>query len=244
MTGSTPAMIAGETRQPGPLLKICGLTQHDQAASIAALGVDAIGVIGVASSPRHVVPGLRAGLFEAVRQASPRCERVLVVADPQDEELNVLDPRFGHTLVQLHGGESPERCRKLRQRSGCPVWKALRLRRPEDLAQVEAYAGSVDALLLDAWMPDQLGGTGRSIPLDWLLSLRTTLPWWLAGGIDARRVPEVLNRLAPTGLDVSSSVEHAPGDKDLSQVRQLVATVRGWRPHPGGDSGQDQGWFP
>ena len=91
----------------------------------------------------------------------------------------------------------------------------------------------MDALLLDAWVPEQLGGTGHRIPIEWLEGWQPTLPWWLAGGIRADRVGPVLARLSPHGLDASSGVERAPGDKDLALVGQLVAAVR--------SSSEDQG---
>ena len=104
--------------------------------------------------------------------------------------------------------------------------EALRIRRPEDLQRAADYAPVVDALLLDAWVPDQLGGTGHRIPIEWLQGFTPVIPWWLAGGIRADRVPELLTRLTPTGLDASSGVERSPGNKDLGQVATLVAAVR------------------
>ena len=190
------------------------------------MGVDAIGVIGVEGSPRFVPAGQREALFNAATSASPSCSGVLVVADPSDEDLAKLEPQWGHQVVQLHGGESPERCQFLRQRLGCRVWKALRIRVAEDLAIAVAYGEAVDALLLDAWVPDQLGGTGHRIPIEWLEGWHSPLPWWLAGGMRADRVGPVLARLNPDGLDASSGVERAPGNKDLDLVRQLVTAVR------------------
>ena len=216
-----------------PLLKICGLTQADQAAAVAAMGVDAIGVIGVEGSPRFVPAEQRKPLFRAAISASPNCAGVLVVADPSDGDLAALDARWGHQVLKLHGGESPERCHRLRQRLGCGIWKALRIRGPGDLADAAAYGEAVDALLLDAWVPDQLGGTGHRIPIEWLEGWHCPLPWWLAGGIRADRVGAVMTRLSPHGLDASSGVERAPGDKDLALVGQLVAAVRA--------SSEDQG---
>jgi phosphoribosylanthranilate isomerase len=166
-----------------------------------------------------------------MRAASPHCLGVLVCADPQDNDLADLEPRHGHGVIQLHGDESPERCQQLRQRFGCAVWKAIRLRQPDDRARLEAYAGAVDAVLLDAWVPDQLGGTGHRIPLEWLQNWQPALPWWLAGGITAERAAAVLLQLSPTGLDASSGVERAPGDKDLGKVKALVNAVRS--PGPG-----------
>jgi phosphoribosylanthranilate isomerase len=212
-----------------PLLKICGLTRPEQAAAIAAMGCDAIGVIGVPGSPRWVAPPQRPALFAAARQRSRRCLGVLVVADPADDELPLLGAAAGHQVLQLHGQESPQRCAALRRLLDVEVWKALRIRAPGDLEQAEAYAAVVDALLLDAWVPDQLGGTGQAIPLDWLAGFSPPLPWWLAGGLSAERVDPVLAALSPTGLDASSGVERSPGEKDLAKVRALVKAVQRWR---------------
>ena len=217
-----------------PWLKICGLRQPQQAAAVAALGVEAIGVIAVPSSPRWLAEAERPALWEAVATSAPHALGVLVVADPSDDDLETLRPAAGHQVVQLHGGESPERCRQLRQAlgPGLGLWKALRIRGPQDLQQALAYAPLVDALLLDAWVPDQLGGTGHRIPVEWLAGFRPPIPWWLAGGIRADRVAGSLTALQgsrPDGLDASSGVERAPGDKDLAQVEALVAALAGFR---------------
>lgn len=216
-----------------PLLKICGLRQLQQAEAVASLGVDAIGVIAVPASPRWVPPAERPELFGRIAAAAAACRRVLVVADPGDGDLAELVPDRGHTVLQLHGVETPQRCGELRQRiAGVELWKALRIRCRADLEQAAAYAPVVDGLLLDAWVPDQLGGTGQALPIDWLSGFQPPLPWWLAGGIRADRIAALRQRLRPTGLDASSGVERAPADKDLAAVEALVAAVRAWRDDP------------
>lgn len=214
-----------------PLLKICGLRQSTQAAAIAALGVDAIGVIGVEASPRFVPAAERGALFAAVQAARPTCLGVLVVADPGDAELPQLAAGQGHRVLQLHGDESPERCRQLRHAldpdgSGLQLWKALRIRDAADLERVSAFSGSVDAVLLDAWTAGALGGTGQRIPLAWLQRFAPPMPWWLAGGIGPANAAAVLTSLRPAGLDASSALEIAPGVKDLTLVRELLAVVQ------------------
>ncbi len=209
-----------------PLLKICGLREPAQATAIAALGVDAIGVIAVPSSPRFVPPAHRPDLFTAMA-AGGDCFGVLVVADPTDDQLEELAMGRGHAVVQLHGDESVERCRELAQRLDVRLWKALRVRTPEDLERAAAYAGVVEALLVDAWQPGQLGGTGHRIPTAWLEGFRPASPWWLAGGVGPETAAELLARLHPDGLDASSSLEDRPGVKNLALVAALVATVRG-----------------
>jgi phosphoribosylanthranilate isomerase len=217
-----------------PWLKVCGLRRPDQAAAVAALGVDAIGVIAVPSSPRWLEPAERPALFAAMAAANPACLGVLVVADPSEAELDRLRAGPGHGVVQLHGAESPERCLQLRRALGpsLQLWKALRIRHPDDLSSAARYAGVVDALLLDAWVPDQLGGTGHRIPSDWLQGFAPPLPWWLAGGLAPESLAAAVACLGgcpPDGLDVSSGVERAPGDKDLERVQALVAALRAVR---------------
>jgi phosphoribosylanthranilate isomerase len=90
-----------------------------------------------------------------------------------------------------------------------------------------AYAGVVEALLLDAWQPGQLGGTGQRIPTAWLEGFRPASPWWLAGGVGPETVGELLARLRPDGLDASSALEDRPGVKNLARVAALVTAVRG-----------------
>jgi len=232
--------VMGESRQPlppasrQPWLKVCGLRQPQQAAQVAALGVEAIGVIAVPSSARWLEPAQRPALWAAVAAANPAALGVLVVADPSDHELELLRADAGHRVVQLHGGEPPERIRQLRQVLGPSVglWKALRIRCRADLEQAETYGPLVEALLLDAWVPDQLGGTGHRIPVEWLKGFAPPVPWWLAGGINADRVSGSLTALSPggpNGLDASSGVERAPGDKDLSRVAALVDAVAAFR---------------
>ena len=156
--------------RPTPNLKICGITDPEQAQAIAQMGVQAIGVIGVPATPRFVEPAQRRGLFQLLEQQHPQLHRVWVVADPDDAALEeALNGAGQPSVVQLHGSESDERCQHLKQRYPRKQWwKALRVREPNDLKQLEQYAPHVDALLLDAWNADQLGGTGHRIPLDWL----------------------------------------------------------------------------
>ena len=217
----------------GLSLKICGLTDCDQACEIAAMGVHAIGVIGVPDTPRFVSPSQRRAIFQRLTQEHPLLKRVWVVADPSDEQLASAFSGEGQpSVVQLHGEESPQRCTELRRLyPGINWWKALRLRGEADLNGIDAYVASVDALLLDAWSPNQLGGTGHRLGPAWFERLETRicsgLPWWLAGGISAEWVPTLLNQVSPFGLDASSRLEHSPGVKDLRRVEALIEAVRG-----------------
>ena len=214
--------------RPTPELKICGITDIEQAIAIARLGVQAIGVIGVPNTPRYVEPHQRRSLFNVLEEQHPQLNRVWVVANPEDAALEeALNGAGQPSVVQLHGTESIERCQALKQRYPRQQWwKALRVREPDDLHQLQQYAPWVDALLLDAWAADQLGGTGHRLPLDWLSDTELAVPWWLAGGVSAEWVPELLSRVTPQGLDASSRLEERPGWKNLDKVQALVEAVR------------------
>lgn len=214
--------------RPAPAVKICGLTDPGQALAIARMGADAIGVIGVPGTPRHVDEHERRALFQQLEQAAPDLERVWVVADLPDHQLSgALEGRGTPTVVQLHGEESSQRCQQLKQRHPhTNFWKAMRLRTPDQLQRVEDYFDSVDALLLDAWSPDQLGGTGHRLPLEWLSEAKFPISWWLAGGISAEWIPELLSQVSPNGIDASSRLEVRPGWKDLNKVAALLKALR------------------
>ncbi len=217
-------------------LKICGLTDRSQACSIAAMGVQAIGVIGVDNTPRFVEEPLRRSIFMELEKQHPDVERVWVIADCSDHAIqSALQGDGTPTIVQLHGSETPERCLELKQRHPTVRWwKALRLRTEQDLRELGSFESHSDALLLDAWSPDQLGGTGHRLDPNWFTHLDQQLQpdtiWWLAGGISAEWVPDLLGLVSPYGLDASSRLETKPGVKDLDKVRALVQAVHDNRP--------------
>ncbi|WP_072622999.1 phosphoribosylanthranilate isomerase [Spirulina major] len=205
-------------------IKICGIMQPEQGEAIAHLGADALGFICVAASPRYVTPAQIQAIAQTI---PPDIERIGVF-------VNAALGEIGHgvtvgklTGVQLHGDESPEFCRQLRQvYPSVTIWKAVRVRSPETLTTLSAYLPRVDALLLDAYHPHLYGGTGHT--LDWgsLQTFAPPCPWWLAGGLTPENVTTAIAQLRPDGVDVSSGVERSPGDKDLDRVRQLIQAVR------------------
>lgn len=207
-----------------PRIKICGLTQPDQAYAIAQMGVHALGFIGVPSSPRFVTPSQ---LIAIVAPLPPFTERVIVLADPTDEEIEQYSICARVSTIQLHGAESPERCIQIQTRfPWLRLIKAFRIRHTDDLAKTEAYAAVVDSYLLDAYHPDQLGGTGQT--LDWgeLVAYQPSRPWILAGGLTPENIHLALSRLTPHAIDLSSGVEDSPGQKSLKSVRNLIQAMQ------------------
>jgi phosphoribosylanthranilate isomerase len=208
-------------------VKICGITKPEQGKAIAQLGATALGFICVQASPRYVTPQqIRA----VVEQLLVQVDRIGVFADATIEEISQIVADTNLSAVQLHGNESSEFCEKLRQSlPGVETVKALRVKTPECLDRAATYANCVDTLLLDAYHPQLLGGTGKT--LDWvtLQQFRPTCPWLLAGGLTPDNVLDALRELQPSGIDLSSGVERSPGDKDLDKVVQLFETIHSLR---------------
>ena len=200
----------------------------EQAVAIARQGVSALGFICVRSSPRYVTPLQIRAMSQALIAASlPETERVGVFVNATSAELEATITTGQLTAVQLHGQEMPAMCQQVRQTfPRLKVIKALRIRSEADLLAVQSYEASVDAILLDAYHPDLLGGTGKT--LDWrsLQTFQPAIPWILAGGLTSENIETALTQLSPQGIDLSSGVELSPGNKCLTQVESLFATLK------------------
>ncbi len=201
-------------------VKICGITQIMQGQKIAALGADSIGFICVEQSPRYLTPDK----ISAIAEHLPlKTDKVGVFANHSVAEITAVVMEAKLTTIQLHGVESPDFCLQLRQAIApkIEVIKAFRIKSATCLAATAAYTDCVDTLLLDAYHPQLLGGTGKTIDWQDLAAFQPALPWMLAGGLTPDNVTEALSRLKPDGIDLSSGVERSPGDKDLNKVAQL-----------------------
>jgi phosphoribosylanthranilate isomerase len=215
----------------GLRVKICGITQPDQGRAIAELGATALGFICAPTSPRYVAPEQIRAVVDHLPQSAtgaPTVDRVGVFVDSTLAEIQQTVTIGQLNAVQLHGTESPEFC--FRVRSALPsieIIKALRIRVPAALSQADFYDGWVDALLLDAYHPDQAGGTGMTLDWPQLTNFRPSCPWLLAGGLNPANISAALALVKPDGIDLSSGVETAPGDKDLAKVAQLFQQLAG-----------------
>lgn len=200
-------------------VKICGITQPAQGNAIAQLGATALGFICVPASPRYVTPPQIRAVIE---QLIIPVDCIGVFANATVEEICQIVADTHLSAVQLHGNESLDFCQKIRQLlPEVEILKALRIKTPECLNQVTTYAQCVDTLLLDAYHPQLLGGTGKTLDWESLQQFRPNCPWFLAGGLTPDNILEALTGLQPNGIDLSSGVERSPGDKDLEKVAQL-----------------------
>ncbi|WP_066424671.1 phosphoribosylanthranilate isomerase [Anabaena sp. 4-3] len=200
-------------------VKICGITNPEQAQAIATLGATALGFICVPASPRYLTP---AQIQRAIAPLPAHIDKIGVFANITIAEICQIVLDSGLTGVQLHGDETPEFCYQLRQAlPAVEIIKALRVRNLEHLKQASIYTEFIDTLLLDAYHPQQLGGTGKTLDWQMLEQFRPSCPWLLAGGLTPDNILTALSQLHPDGIDLSSGVEVKPGDKDLKKVALL-----------------------
>lgn len=210
-------------------IKICGITQPAQGKAIAELGVSALGFICVQQSSRYVSAQQIRAIVEAL--PAPLVDRVGVFVDASLEQIQQIVAIGQLNGVQLHGSESPQFCQQIRAAlPDVALIKAFRVRNAATLEQASLYQTSVDALLLDAYDPSAThpglyGGTGHTIAWQILQQFRPTCAWFLAGGITPENVSEALQWVQPNGIDVSSGVEVAPGEKDIQKVANLLAQM-------------------
>lgn len=207
-------------------VKICGITQPDQGRAIAQLGADALGFICVRSSPRYVTPAQIHRVIAGMSDLASQPGYVGVFANAPVEEIVNVVAQSGLNAIQLHGQESPEFCEQLRAAlPGMMLIKAFRIRAAADLQHIDGFIDPVDALLLDAYHPQLLGGTGKTLDWDTLRQFQPDRPWFLAGGLTPENVQDALSQLQPNWIDLSSGVERSPGDKDLTKVAKLFEAL-------------------
>ncbi len=199
-------------------IKICGFTRPDDARQAAALGVDAIGLVFYAPSPRAVDIAAAQAIIKVL---PPFVSSVGLFVNASADRVREVLAQVPLDLLQFHGDESPDHCAQF----GRPWLKAIRMREGIDLPrEAERYRGAA-GLLLDAYRPGTPGGTGESfawsrVPRD------LALPIVLAGGLIPANVGEAIATARPFAVDLSGGVEAAKGIKDAAKMAELVEAVR------------------
>src|SRR5438874_2262849 len=208
------------------LIKICGLKSFEALDVALEAGADLVGFVFFSPSPRHVGADTARALCERVRG---RAQKVALSVDASDDELAASIEALEPDLLQLHGRETPERVAMVRERFGLPVMKALPIAERADLAAIRRYDAVADRLIFDAraeLAATRPGGLGKRFDWRLLEKLQTRVPFMLSGGLDALNVVEALRITAAPGVDVSSGVERAPGEKDPDKIRAFIAAAR------------------
>jgi len=207
-------------------VKICGITRLDQARAVAGLGATDLGFICVPQSARYIGLERLATITQGLQAENLKVGTVGVFVNTRVPEIVQIVEQTGLKTLQLHGQESFTTCQELRHcLPHTEIIKAIRIRQPQDLTLAQSYIDQVDSLLLDAYHPQQYGGTGQTLDWETLKNFRPSCPWLLAGGINPKNIKIAISLVAPDGIDLSSGVEDRPGIKNLDRVKDLFDQI-------------------
>lgn len=212
--------------QTYPTVKICGITDLDDAVMAAELGVWALGMIFYEGSPRRCSMAQARQIAAALRRKVALCG--VFVNAPLEDVLQVSD-ELDLSLLQLHGEEGPSYCAEVKRATGARVIKAAQVSGPGDVRDLERF--HVDYHLLDARPRgvadrDLRGGTGETFDWSLLGARRSKVPLILSGGLHAGNVADAIAATRPFAVDSASGTEAAPGHKDPHKLRAFIDAVR------------------
>jgi phosphoribosylanthranilate isomerase len=202
-------------------VKVCGITNVEDAMAAVEAGADALGFIFYEQSPRYVVPAVAGRI---IAELPPLVMPIGVFVNERLSTVRSVMDRCGLAMAQLHGDEDASYCHELSR----PAMKALRLKNRGALLALAEYQGRgrVRGFVLDAFSEAAYGGTGQIT--DWGLAAEVakSTPVLLAGGLTPENVAEAIRVVRPYGVDVSSGVESAPGKKNHAKIRAFLDAVR------------------
>lgn len=202
-------------------VKICGITNLDDAAEAVRLGAWAVGLIHFEQSPRAVEAGEAARIGAAFRR---KCELVGVFVNPELDEVFGAVESAGLTAVQLNGEEGPSFCAEVARRAGVKVIKAVHVASAADIHAAEAFR--TDFHLFDRRARGLWGGSGESFDWGLLRERRSEVPAIVAGGLRPENVAEAIETTHPFAVDVASGVEAEPGRKDHAAMSAFFEAAR------------------
>jgi len=200
-------------------VKICGITNVDDAMAAVDFGADALGFVFYRGSPRYISSDDAA---EIARKLPPFITRVGVFVDEKTEEIEKIIASTGIDIIQLHGEETPDMCRFSRR-----IIKAIRVKSLESLDSLVNYKGRVSAFVLDTVAPDIVGGTGLIFNWDIAEYAKQFGRIILAGGLNPDNISEAVRRVRPYGVDVSSGIELKKGKKDHNKLKLFIERAKG-----------------
>ena len=204
------------------LVKVCGITNLDDALAAADAGADALGFNFYERSPRYVTPEVARTIVDRLRADYPNLLSVGVFVNEGLDAIQKIAAVAGVSALQLHGNETPEYCKALKGHHLIKVFSASDNFKPQTVLDYE-----VQAIMFDAADKEAFGGTGRLS--NWVVAraTRELVPkLFLAGGLSSENVADAIRQVKPFAVDACSRLESAPGQKDHASVRAFVAAVR------------------
>lgn len=202
-------------------IKICGITNIQDAQAAVDLGADALGFIFVPDSPRYVIPQT---VERIISELPPFIATVGVFVDASLEAVSETIELCGLSAVQLHGSETPDECNTIATRCRVPVIKAFRVKDRHSLSPIPEY--KVSAYLLDTYVKGKKGGTGEIFNWDLARDAKEYGRIIVAGGLTPENVGQAVRHIGPYAVDVGSGVEDRPGKKDHSKIKMLIENIK------------------
>lgn len=197
-------------------VKICGITNVEDALAAVDYGADALGFIFYEKSPRCISPEKA---MEIIPHLPPFVTTTGVFVNEDTEKIREIINFTGINVLQLHGDELPESCRIWHR-----VIKAFRLRDFTDLKPLEEYRCS--AFLLDTYSPESFGGTGQIFNWDIAVEAKRFGRIVLSGGLNPDNIEKAIMYVRPYAVDVSSGIEEKKGKKDLKKMREFIKKAK------------------
>lgn len=198
-------------------IKICGITNFEDAAKSLDCGADALGFIFYEKSKRYISPP---EAQKIIKELPPFVTKVAVFVDCPFRQIIKITSELFINAIQLHGSETPEFCSKF----SYPVIKALRIKDSIDIQQVDSFA--TQTILFDTYSESDYGGTGKSFNWKVLEKLNTDKKIILSGGLNPGNIEKAITTVRPYGVDVSSGVEKSPGIKDHKKIKKFIEAVK------------------
>ena len=206
-------------------IKICGLTSHNDISVLAKYQVRWAGFVFYPNSPRNIEIEHAKSIISMVPK---NIDTVAVMSNPNDEELMLVKSTNVRT-IQLHGDESPDRCKTIMDLFDLKIIKAFKILKSNDFNLSKKYTDVCDFFLFDAKPPQKATRPGgNAISFDWnlLTGKKFNKEYILSGGLDDKNVAEAISSSGCNAVDVSSGVENAPGSKDLNLIKKFCIAAR------------------
>ena len=200
-------------------VKICGITNLDDALVSIEAGCNALGFVFYRKSPRYIMPKKAS---QIIKHIPAHILKIGVFVDTKEKTIKRAAKLCNLDMLQFHGNESPQFCNKFK---GYKIIKAFRVKDKIELKNLVNY--KTFAYLFDTFVKSKMGGTGKKF--NWTLGRHLKglrKPIFLSGGLNAENVTEAIKQVRPDWLDVSSSVEIKPGKKDYNKVKEFIEIVR------------------
>ncbi|MEK6949412.1 MAG: phosphoribosylanthranilate isomerase [Nanoarchaeota archaeon] len=202
-----------------PKVKICGITNLEDAINAAKLGADYLGFNFYKKSPRYIDEKKAKKIIEKMPN---NVKKVGIFVNEELNNVADIANKLNLDLVQLHGDEKPEYCKQLKDKSKKSIIKAFRIKNSRDIKNMERY--NADFLMFDAHKEGMFGGTGKTF--DWKIIKAVKRPFFLSGGLNPENAGEAIKIAKPFAVDVASGVEENPRKKDYNKMKDFIEAVK------------------